>query len=75
MSIGEDLLKRVQEIRKKILVPAIKKARNIIPRNRASVIGDKLIVNGKFYLRYNIPNQWLSTKPSADNSNNEQKTM
>jgi len=69
VNIGEDLPKRVQDIRNKILVPAMKKARAINPRNKASVIADKLIVNGKHYLHYNIPKRWLST----DSSNNSSK--
>ena len=71
VSIGKDLPKRVQEIRKKILVPAMKKVRNINPRNRASVIRDKLFVNGKYYLHHNIPKRWLSTEPLADSFNNK----
>ena len=71
VSIGKDLPKRVQEIRKKILVPAMKKVRNINPRNRASVIRDKLFVNGKYYLHHNIPKRWLSTEPLADGFNNK----
>ena len=70
VNIGEDLPKRVQDIRKKILVPAMKKARAINPRNKASVIGDKLIVNGKHYLHYNIPKRWLCTE-SSNNSSEE----
>ena len=66
MSIGEDLPKRVQELKKKILIPAMKKARSLDPRNKASVVGDKLIVNGKQYLHFNIPKRWLNTQPPAD---------
>ena len=68
VNIGEDLPKRVQDIRKRILVPAIKKARAKNPRNKASVIGDKLIVNGKHYLHYNIPKRWLCTESSNNSS-------
>ena len=66
VSIGEDLPKRVQELKKKILIPAMKKARSLDPRNKASVIGDKLIVNGKQYLHFNNPKRWLNTQPPAD---------
>ena len=62
INIGEDLPKRVQEIRKSILLPAMKKVRNSNPKIKASVIGDKLIVNGKHYLHYDIPAQWLDTE-------------
>lgn len=33
-------------------IPAIKKAKSLDPRNKASVIGNKLIVNWKQYLQY-----------------------
>ncbi len=66
VSIGEDLPKRVQEIKRKILIPAMKKARSLNPRNKASVIGDKLIVNGKQYMHFNIPKRWLDTQSTAD---------
>ena len=46
ISIGEDLPKRVQEIKNKILIPAIKMARSLDSRNKAVAIGDKLVVNG-----------------------------
>ena len=66
ISIGEDLPKRVQEIKRKILIPAMKKARSLDPRNKAAVIGDKLVVNGRQYLHFNIPKRWLDNQPSAD---------
>jgi len=65
VSIGDDLPKRVQEIRKDILLPAMRKARSLNPRNKASVVGDRLIVNGKRYYHYTIPKRW------CDNSNDE----
>ena len=68
ISIGEDLPKRVQDIKKKILVPAMKKARSLDPRNKATVIGDKLVVNGKQYLHFNIPKLWLDNQPSIDSN-------
>ena len=66
ISIGEDLPKGVQEIKRKILIPAMKKARSLDPRNKAAVIGDKLVVNGRQYLHFNIPKRWLDNQPSAD---------
>ena len=43
----------------------MRKARSLNPRNKASVVGDRLIVNGKRYYHYIIPKRWL------DNSNEE----
>ena len=60
VKIGEDLPKQVQDIRKNILTPAMKKARSMNPRNKASVIGDKSIVNRKQYLHFNIPKRWMN---------------
>ena len=54
VNIGEDLPKRVQDLRKNVLVPAMKKARKD-PRNKAHVSSDKVIINGKAYFHYNIP--------------------
>ena len=65
ISIGEDLPKRVQEIKRKVLIPAMKKARSLDPRNKAAVIGDKLVVNGRQYLHFNIPKRWLDNHPSV----------
>ena len=52
--------KRVQDLRRNVLVPAMKKARRD-PRNKAHVhvSSDKLIINGKAYFHYNIPAGWL----------------
>ena len=58
INIGEDLPKRVQDLRKNVLVPAMKKARRD-PRNKAHVSSDKLIINGQAYFHYNIPARWL----------------
>ena len=60
VNIGEDLPKRVQVLRKNVLVPARKKARRD-PRNKAHVhvSSDKVIINGKAYFHYNIPAGWL----------------
>ena len=69
VSIGDDLPKRVQEIRKDILLPAMRKARTLNPRNKASVVGDSLIVNGKRYYHYTILKRWLN------NSNEESREV
>ena len=70
ISIGKNLPKRVQEIKKKILIPAMKKARGLDPRNKAAavVIGDKLVVNGRQYLHFNIPKLCLDNQLSYDSN-------
>ena len=47
IAMGEDYPKHIQDIRKKVLVPALKNIKNNQPRTNASVIGNRLIVNGK----------------------------
>ena len=37
----------------------MRKARTLNPRNKDSVVGDRLIVNGKRYYHYTIPKRWL----------------
>ena len=46
----------------------MKKARSLDPRNKAAVIGDKLVVNGRQYLHFNIPKRWLDNQPSFDSN-------
>jgi len=69
VNISEDLPKRVQDLRKNVLAPAMKKARSD-PRTKAHVSGDKLVINGKAYFHYNILARWL---PS--NSEEQEETQ
>ena len=48
ISMGEDLPRQIQEIRKNVLIPAMKKIKQETPSHKATVVGDKLVVNGKF---------------------------
>ena len=69
VAIGEDFPKHIQDIRKKVLVPALQKIKKDNPRAKASVIGNRLIVNGKRYFHYDVPKEWLPTiKPTANGS-------
>lgn len=67
VSIGEDLPKHVQEKKRSWYQPW-EKARSLDPRNKASVIREKLIVNGKQYLHFNILKRWLNAQPPADSN-------
>ena len=81
--IGEDFPKHIQDIRKKVLVPALQKIKKENPRAEASVIGNRLIVNGKKYFHYDVPKKWLpaliptvngtrvTTQPQEDNDHEE----
>ena len=57
VSVGEDLPKAIQDIRTKVLLPAMKKAKET-PSTKATIVGDRLIVNGKSYFHYQIPEKW-----------------
>ena len=66
ISMGEDLPKHIQEIRKNVLIPAMKKIKQETPSHKASVIGDKLVVNGKVYFHYDVPKKWLPVNSSVN---------
>lgn len=55
--MAEDLPFHVHEIRKNILVPALKKAKKVA-NVKASIVSDKLVVNGWHYTFNKIPMQW-----------------
>ena len=55
--MAEELPFHVHEIRKNILVPALKKAKEDA-NVKASIVGDKLVVNGRRYTFNKIPMQW-----------------
>lgn len=73
IAMGEDYPKHIQDIRKKVLVPALKNLKKNQPRTNASVIGNRLIVNGKRYFHYDIPKEWLPTTSteSATSASNQ----
>ena len=57
--MGEDLPFYVREIRENILVPALKKAQKT-DGVKASIVGDKLVINGRRYTFNKIPLKWRS---------------
>lgn len=73
VNIGEDLPKCVQDLRKNVLVPAMKKARRD-PRNKAHISSDKLIINGKAYFHYNIPARWLLSDRGYQEEGEDEET-
>ena len=66
ISMGEDLLRHIQEIRKNVLIAAMKKIKQEKPSHKATVIGDKLVVNGKVYFHYDVPKKWLCVNSSVN---------
>ena len=69
IAIGEYYPKHIQDIRKNVFVPAMQKIKKENPRAKASVIGNRLIVNGKRYFHYDVPKEWLpNMKPITNGS-------
>lgn len=61
VAISQDFLKHIQDIRRKVLVQALQKIKKESPRAKASVIGNRLNVNGTTYFQYDVPKEWLPT--------------
>jgi len=55
--MAKDLPQNVREIRRKVLVPALKKARKR-EGTKATIIGDRFLVNGKSFSFDKIPKNW-----------------
>ena len=51
---------------KNVLIPAIKKIKQETPSHKATVVGDKLVVNGKVYFHYDVPKKWLPVNSSVN---------
>lgn len=47
----------VREIRRNVLVPSLRRIKKN-PNNKATIVGDKLLVNGRRYTYNNIPRVW-----------------
>ena len=62
--MGEDLPRHIQEIRKNVLIPAMKKIKQ--ESHKATVVRDKLVVNGKVYFHYDVPTRWLPVNSSVN---------
>ena len=61
----EDLSQNVREIRRNVLVPALKNARKS-EGTKATIIGDRLLVNGKRYSFDKIPKKWQDVSPDDE---------
>ena len=62
--IAEDLPFHIREIRKNFLVPDLKKTKQAT-NVKASIVGEKLVVNGHRYTFNNIPMQWRNTQSQS----------
>ena len=65
ISMGEDLPRHIQEIRKKVLITTLKKIKQETPSHKATVVGDNLVVTGKVYFHYDVPKKWLPVNSSC----------
>ena len=61
--MGEDLPKHIQEIRKNVVIPSMKKIKQETPIPKATVEGDKLVVNENVY---DVPKKWLPVNSSVN---------
>ena len=61
--MDEDLPKHIQEIRKNVVIPSMKKIKQETPNRKATVEGDKLVVNGNVY---DVPKKWLPVYSSVN---------
>ena len=66
ISMGEDLPRHIQEITKNVLITTLKKIKQETPSHKATVVGDKLVVNGKVYFHYDVPKKWLPVNSSVN---------
>ena len=64
------LKKQLREVNKTVkntkVIPAMKKIKQETPSHKATVIGDKLVVNGKVYFHYDLPKKWLPVNSSVN---------
>lgn len=63
--LAEDLPPAVREIRKTILVPALKEAKKT-EGTKATITGDRLIVNGKSYTFNQLPKKWRGIQEAEE---------
>ena len=62
IKMDEDLPPRIREIRGNVLVPALRKIKED-PTIKATIIGDMLLVDGRWYTYNNIPQAWRPDEP------------
>ena len=57
--VSEDLSKKTRDLRRSFLIPTAKRARKA-RGTKATVVGDRLIVDSKVYFANSIPERWLN---------------
>ena len=59
--ISDDAPEEVREIRKRVLVPTLKKIRRVDPNMKTKIVGDQILIEGQMFHHDKIPDRWLST--------------
>ena len=74
LSLAEDLPSVVRDVRKNILVPAMRRAKET-EGTKASIIGDRLCVNGRKYSYDKIPRRWQTQQATLQEENNSEPEL
>ncbi|CAH1267606.1 UNC13C [Branchiostoma lanceolatum] len=65
--ISDDVPYNVRELRKRKLVPFLKRAKS--KGKRATIVGDRLVIEGESFAHWRIPSKWLQDAPEAEPEN------
>ncbi|KAI8521869.1 hypothetical protein Bbelb_016230 [Branchiostoma belcheri] len=68
--ITDDVPSNVREIRKRKLVPALKRAK--ATGKRATIVGDRLVIEGETFVHWKIPQRWLQDEPEAESGKSQE---
>ena len=66
ITISDDVPEEVREIKKRVLVPTLKKIRKVDPNMKTKIVGDQILIKGQMFHHDKIPDRWLSTADQDD---------
>ena len=64
--ITDDVPEETREIRRKLLVPAMKRIKQTNLNAKVTIVGDRLLHDGYFYEHNKIPSRWLPSEDPED---------
>ena len=64
--ITDDVPEETREIRRKLLVPAMKRIKQTNLNGKVTIVGDRLLHDGYFYEHNKIPSRWLPSEDPED---------
>ena len=64
--ITDDVPEETREIRRKLLVPAMKRIKQTNLNAKVTIVGDRLLHDGYFYQHNKIPSRWLLSEDPED---------